>query len=118
MPLRPLKIQPTSPWPIRIARTASGKNQAKKWGARAVVKEEEKKPDDTKEADQRAREIQEPMPPEPAAPANQGLWNYRMQGEHVRRVEKGAARLAREEVEDEFNAACRECGIAFDERKL
>ena len=32
-------------------------------------------------------------------------------------VENGAARPAREEVEDEFNAACRECGIAFDERK-
>ena len=33
-------------------------------------------------------------------------------------VENGVARPAREEVEDEFNAACRECGIAFDKRKL
>ena len=156
-------------------------------GGKGGSKGRRKKSDDRKEADQRAREIQEPMPPEPAAPANQGLWNYRMQGEHVQRktgrgengeraepgkeelrsleappslegprtidkppipegphsteedkykrqktveneernrapreesvleqgVENGVARPAREEVEDEFKAACRECGIAF-----
>ena len=50
----------------------------------------EKTPDDTKETDQRAREIQEPMSPEPAAPARQGLWNNRRHGEHVRReTERG-----------------------------
>ena len=33
-------------------------------------------------------------------------------------VENGAGRTTREKVEDEFNAACWECGSAFDERKL
>ena len=59
-------------------------------GGKGGSKGRRKKPDDTKETDQRAREIQEPMLPEPAAPARQGLWNNRRQGEHVRReTERG-----------------------------